>query len=207
MEGADVSSGGVATSASAEDEWLWGWDPTPGIVSVWAESDGSAIVWRRIGETGELIREVARFRPWLLLDRIDDLQFLGSDLAPEGTGDARVTYRELAGPGALRFMVTAAHGRTLAKMVLHGAGRRLGRRFYEGLAPGLGARFLDAADAALALLQTHPDLGRPMSATIRAFPIHRFPYRLVYHRESDRLFILAVAHNRRRPAYWAGRDR
>ena len=22
------------------DEWVWGWDPTPGIVSVWAEPDG-----------------------------------------------------------------------------------------------------------------------------------------------------------------------
>ena len=26
-----------------EDEWLWGWDPTPGIVSVWAERNGRAI--------------------------------------------------------------------------------------------------------------------------------------------------------------------
>ena len=30
-----------------EDEWLWGWDETPGIVSVWAEPDGRAFVWRR----------------------------------------------------------------------------------------------------------------------------------------------------------------
>ena len=29
-----------------EDEWLWGWDPTPGIVPVWAEGDGHAVVWR-----------------------------------------------------------------------------------------------------------------------------------------------------------------
>jgi len=46
-----------------EDEWLGGWDPTPGIVSVWAESDGRASVWRRLAETGELVREEARFRP------------------------------------------------------------------------------------------------------------------------------------------------
>ena len=34
--------------ASREDEWLWGWDPTPGIVSVWADADGRVTVWRRI---------------------------------------------------------------------------------------------------------------------------------------------------------------
>jgi len=29
--------------------------PTPGIVSVWAEQNGRAVVWRRIAETGELL--------------------------------------------------------------------------------------------------------------------------------------------------------
>ncbi len=33
-----------------EDERLFGWDPTPGIVSVWAQREGQAIVWRREGE-------------------------------------------------------------------------------------------------------------------------------------------------------------
>jgi DNA polymerase I len=60
-----------AASATREDEWLWGWDPTPGIVSVWAEADGRATVWRRIAETGVLVREEARYRPWLLLGRMD----------------------------------------------------------------------------------------------------------------------------------------
>ena len=44
---------------SIADEWLWGWDPTPGIVSVWAEGDGRATVWRRIAEGGALIKEAA----------------------------------------------------------------------------------------------------------------------------------------------------
>src|SRR6266498_2171450 len=50
-----------------EDEWLWGWDATPGIVSVWAEPDGRAFVWRRVGERRQLVREDVRFRPWILL--------------------------------------------------------------------------------------------------------------------------------------------
>jgi DNA polymerase, archaea type len=111
-----------------EDEWLWGWDPTPGIVSVWAEPDGRAIVWRRIAATGELVREDERFRPWIVLDRLDDLRHLGPRLRPEGDADADVWYRELEGPGELRFRVSAGDGRFLAQAVLHGASRRLGRR-------------------------------------------------------------------------------
>ncbi|HEX6039277.1 MAG TPA: ribonuclease H-like domain-containing protein [Longimicrobium sp.] len=115
------------TDTTRQDEWLWGWDPTPGIVSVWAEADGRATVWRRIVETGEIVREEVRFRPWLLLDRLDDLRHLGDALAPEGTAGARVGYRELEGVGELRFLVTAEHGDVLTQAVLHGASRRYGR--------------------------------------------------------------------------------
>jgi DNA polymerase, archaea type len=117
----------VTDPAPIPSEWLWGWDPTPGIVSVWAQSSGLAVVWRRLPESGALIREEARFRPWLLLDRLDDLAHLGAGLAPAGHPHAMVTYRELAGPGRLRFLVSAADGRTLARAVLNGASRRLGR--------------------------------------------------------------------------------
>jgi hypothetical protein len=112
-----------------QDEWLWGWDPTPGIVSVWADGSGRASVWRRIPETGELIREEERFRPWLLLDRLDDLAHLGHDLALEREGStARVTYRELEGSGELRYLVSAADIRVLREAVLLGASRRFGER-------------------------------------------------------------------------------
>ena len=113
---------------SVTDEWLWGWDPTPGIVSVHADSSGRATVWRRIPKTGELVREVERFRPWLLLDRLDDLKHLGKDLARDGSSGARVTYRELKGPGELRFLVRADDGRSLTSAILDGATRRLGKR-------------------------------------------------------------------------------
>jgi DNA polymerase I len=112
-----------------EDEWLWGWDPTPGIVSVWAEPDGRAFVWRRPPGTGTLIREDVRFRPWLLLAGLEDLAHLGVRLRPEHEGPApnSVTWQELTGPGALRYLVRADEGRALGAAVLHGASRRLGR--------------------------------------------------------------------------------
>jgi DNA polymerase I len=116
------------------DEWLWGWDPTPGIVSVWADGDGHATIWRRIAATGALVREEARFRPWLLLDRLDDLQHLGAALSPAASANAntRVIYHELRDNAdhtpALRYLVRAHTLQTLTSAVLHGASRRLRRR-------------------------------------------------------------------------------
>jgi DNA polymerase elongation subunit (family B) len=97
-----------------EDEWLWGWDETPGIVSVWADADGRAVVWRRLAQTGELVREEERFRPWVLVDRVEGLQTAGGE----------VSYRELDGPGTLRYLVSATDGKALARA---GRWRELGK--------------------------------------------------------------------------------
>jgi DNA polymerase elongation subunit (family B) len=123
--------------SDAADELLWGWDPTPGIVSIHATHDGRATIWRRIPGSGELVRESDRFRPWLLLEHIEDLHHLGDRLAGHdheyavGTrARARgvVHHRELEGPGALRHLVSADDGRALAGAVLQGASARLGAR-------------------------------------------------------------------------------
>ena len=118
-------------TGTREDEWLWGWDDTPGIVSVWAERDGRALLWRREPGGGPLMRETDRFRPWLLLPALEDLAHLGARLLPEDTPGAdapgRVAYRELEGPGRLRMRASAADGRMLEAAVLKGASERLGR--------------------------------------------------------------------------------
>ncbi|HEX6049005.1 MAG TPA: ribonuclease H-like domain-containing protein [Gemmatimonadaceae bacterium] len=121
----------VRNRRTIEEEWLWGWDPTPGIVSVWADGTGQATVWRRIPETGTLVRETERYEPWVLLATLEDLHHLGNALAREGVDDlsrSRVIYRELKGPGELRYLVRAKDGRTLTSAILDGASRRTGRR-------------------------------------------------------------------------------
>ena len=104
-----------------------------GIVSVWAEADGRVFVWRRIPESGVLVRESIRFRPWVLLDRLDDLRHLGARLVRDekpvvGTGRVTApglfTYRELRGPGTLRYLVRADDMRTIRSAILRGASRR-----------------------------------------------------------------------------------
>ena len=114
-----------------EDDWLWGWDPTPGIVSVWAERDGRARIWRREVDSLRLTAESARFRPWVLLASLEDPAHLGAELVPEselsGQDDPRTAYRELSGPGRLRYLVSAPDGRSLERAVLVGASERLER--------------------------------------------------------------------------------
>lgn len=109
-------------------EWLSGWDPTPGIVSVHAAMDGCALVWRRIPQTGALICEHERFRPWLLLEHAEDLLYVGIGGNRDAGTRAHVDYRELEGPGQLRHLVSADDGRALVAAVLRGASERLKRR-------------------------------------------------------------------------------
>ncbi|MEP7272198.1 MAG: DNA polymerase domain-containing protein, partial [Acidobacteriota bacterium] len=111
-----------------EDQALWGWDATPGIVSVWADGNGVATVWRRIPATGALVVEKERFRHWLVLDTLDYLQHLGTRLGREGDSDSDITYRVLEGRGTLRFLVSADKAAKLSSEVLKGADERLGRR-------------------------------------------------------------------------------
>jgi len=54
--------------------------------------------------------------------------------------------------------------------------------YYDGKASGLGDRFLTEIKAAT-----------------------RFPYSLMYVVEPEELFVVAVAHQSKRPAYWADR--
>jgi DNA polymerase elongation subunit (family B) len=115
-----------------DDEELFGWDPTPGIVSVWADQSGQAIVWRRDGAQVSATR--ARFRPWLYATSIGDLGHLGSGLVRAAssleafTSSAEFCYAELPhAEHSCRFLITACDGRHLSRELLRGAERRLER--------------------------------------------------------------------------------
>lgn len=69
----------------------------------------------------------------------------------------------------------------------------------------LGLAFVDEFERALDLLCTHPKLGAPWRSGRRRFPLRRFPYSIIYYIKGDELRVIALAHHRRRPDYWAGR--
>jgi DNA polymerase elongation subunit (family B) len=108
------------------DQALFGWDDTPGIVSVWASRAGKAWVWQRMGDRVRCTRET--FRPWLFATTLDDLTHLGSALQPE-QDEAVVCYRILDGPdGSYRYLLSARDGRILERELLAGASRRLNQK-------------------------------------------------------------------------------
>ena len=76
--------------------------------------------------------------------------------------------------------------------------------------PGLGERFLDAVKATLRELAENPKLGSPppgvADADARRLLVRTFPYAVVYYETSTEIRVIAVAHGRRRPGYWQGRE-
>src|SRR5207245_879300 len=118
------------TTVRVEDERVFGWDAMPGIVSVWANREGRAVVWRRL--EGRITFTTERFRPWLFATTLDDLAHLGNALTPytaQGGESSLVSFHELDGPeGSYRYLLSASDGRALERMLLNGATRRLGRQ-------------------------------------------------------------------------------
>lgn len=77
--------------------------------------------------------------------------------------------------------------------------------YYEEHQKGLGDRFRESVEVATALAAAHPKLGSPWKLrTRRVFP-KGFPFSVVYRVEPGELVDFAVAHFKRRPAYWRGR--
>lgn len=82
--------------------------------------------------------------------------------------------------------------------------------WYDEQRPGLGEAFIDAVETALGLLADWPGSGAPATGLadgldVRRVPVARFPYHLPYVVIEDHVRVLAVAHDRRRPGYWAPR--
>ena len=77
--------------------------------------------------------------------------------------------------------------------------------YHQSGGPVAAQRWLAAVDRASMLLKEFPSIGSPTAAKARAMVIRRFPYSLVYRASRDELLVIAVAHHRREPGYWAGR--
>jgi len=172
------------------DEWISGWDFTPGIVSVCATQEGHATVWRRAAETGLLVREEVRFRPWLILEHLSDLGPLQARL--DDTSDRTLRRRDLAGPGALRYLVSASNGRLLRDTVL----RRISER------RGTDIRSLSDDDSVLMLSPEEQYLsasGRAYFRDLSFDQLHRFQFDLEttgLDARTDRIFMIATRNHR-----------
>lgn len=78
-------------------------------------------------------------------------------------------------------------------------------RFYEQHVDGLGELFIQEFERLSKVLMEYPQLGAPYEQQFRRTLMARFPYSIVYSVEPDAIWIIAVAHQRRRPGYWRNR--
>jgi plasmid stabilization system protein ParE len=77
--------------------------------------------------------------------------------------------------------------------------------YYEAQVPGLGERFDAELRTASALLLEYPEIGPLIDAELRKLVLDHFPYYLIYSISSEVVYIVAVAHERRKPGYWEAR--
>lgn len=80
-------------------------------------------------------------------------------------------------------------------------------RYYNKHYTGRGDRFGAAVERALFAIVESPS-GFPLlyEPDIRSAKVERFPYRVVYVVIGDDIDVIAVAHAKRRPAYWRRRS-
>lgn len=77
--------------------------------------------------------------------------------------------------------------------------------YYEGVELGLGRRLRDEVTSNLTWIQAHPDLPLLRPQGFYRVNLRTFPYYIPYIIRNDTVWVLAIAHVRRRPLYWIGR--
>ena len=77
--------------------------------------------------------------------------------------------------------------------------------FYDSEREGLGRSFLESVRATEMQVRRNPRLWAFRNKPVRSCRVERFPYRLHYVEEPERIVVVAVAHLSRHPDYWGDR--
>ena len=83
-------------------------------------------------------------------------------------------------------------------------------KYYESRVTGLGAELVTAIGQVIDRILEHPQAAPPHAIVgehtgARSARVTRFPYSVVYLENDGAIWVIAFAHDRRRPGYW--RDR
>ena len=79
-------------------------------------------------------------------------------------------------------------------------------QWYAERSAPVARRFVAAYRHARDLVAQSPERWPQLEGDIRRVGFSKFPYSLLYVVEQDRVLVLAVKHDRRRPGYWRGRE-
>jgi toxin ParE1/3/4 len=79
--------------------------------------------------------------------------------------------------------------------------------YYESKVTGLGLDFHTKVEQALQKIQQAPQVWpRHRDPRFRKYVMERFPYLIFYMERAEDIWIMAVAHAKRRPDYWKWRS-
>ena len=76
--------------------------------------------------------------------------------------------------------------------------------YYAAIQSKLGIRFEEAVAEAVRNLVVNPERGAPRSRSTRRWLVKSFPFGVINRVSESEILIVAVAHQRKRPEYWAG---
>jgi hypothetical protein len=77
--------------------------------------------------------------------------------------------------------------------------------YYELQFSGLGTAFKEEIKKAINRIIKYPNAWPIVDENIRKYILHKYPYNLYYSMEKDHLYIIAIAHQHRKPNYWIDR--
>ncbi len=78
--------------------------------------------------------------------------------------------------------------------------------YYARARPGLGDAFVVEVQHTVDNLAAFPLAGNAVENDVRWWLVKRFPYSVLYRVRDDHIRVLAIAHQKRRPFYWHGRQ-
>jgi len=76
---------------------------------------------------------------------------------------------------------------------------------YEAEVAGLGERFDAEVRRGVTLLREYPEIGARLGHELRKLVLDRFPYYLIYALSGETVYVVAVAHEKRKPGFWLER--
>ncbi len=79
--------------------------------------------------------------------------------------------------------------------------------YYEDKQAGLGLCFKESVDRAVESIARMPLSYRVLTPPFRRCLLPGFPYGIIFTIEPDFIYVVAVAHAKRKPGYWAKRKR
>ena len=78
-------------------------------------------------------------------------------------------------------------------------------RYYAEISPELGVRFYREIERIIREVCAFPDRFYKFDPPARRLFSSEFPYAVIYLKQPDRVWIVAVMHMKRRPGYWRKR--